>query len=352
MGCCQSGIDKQDAPIETTEVAPDPDEICGTLEDALADKFCLQYLLKFAKRELSSLNLEFLLALNEVLHTLDPTIGPALRYIRLLRRASTPGKLRTVTSGTMSDCSERSDGVHLLQADPGSGADLERVREIILKHIEPRLITLPPKTANTLVDWAKARDQALELPQEPLAAAYEMSMRTVRFDIFPRFKASNLFIELNLLHLKRTLRQACVRRALVTAVGPSHRAALEVWADAARVVDSTEPAMRLRLASSFCEAHAANLTALDIPAPELDRFVAECEKARAESTAPRVQLFHSVQRAALNMLCEPYVALLLSEGSAALLAEVGAKSCSLALTDPDEPTPIGEGEEDDYAALW
>ena len=46
------------------------------LQDALADKFTSKYLLKFARRELSSINLEFLIALNEMLHRLDPTGGP------------------------------------------------------------------------------------------------------------------------------------------------------------------------------------------------------------------------------------------------------------------------------------
>ena len=81
----------------------------------------------------------------------------------------------------------------------------------------------------------------------------------------------------------------------------------------------------------------------------------EARRAGGLTIVPSVvlQVFRKVQRAALNLLHDPYVALLLADNAAALLAELGAKSCALALPDPVVAAATGgDDDDDDYAAGW
>ena len=66
----------------------------------------------------------------------------------------------------------------------------------------------------------------------------------------------------------------------------------------------------------------------------------------------RSKVFRPVQRAALNTICEPYTALLLAADSAALLEQLGAQGCALALPDPGINNVGPDDDPDDYAAGW
>mmetsp|Transcript_75501 Transcript_75501/g.200693 ORF Transcript_75501/g.200693 Transcript_75501/m.200693 type:complete len:338 (+) Transcript_75501:91-1104(+) len=186
MGCCQS-VEKEVA-VETSTITPVVEDVCQTLEDTLVDKFCSRYLLKFARQELSSVNLVFLLALDELLQRLNPTGGPVQRlFAGRLRRSSTSGRLRALASGKLGEgsaegCTGKDDDVRLLQhheVEPPGSAELESLREIIAAHLGPKaLIALPPKVANGLTEWAK-NEAATELPWDHLSAAYDTTLRTV-----------------------------------------------------------------------------------------------------------------------------------------------------------------------------
>jgi len=174
----------------------------------------------------------------------------------------------------------------------------------------------------------------------------------VRFDIFPRFKTSDMYSELLALHPGQTIRRPVVRQALEkAAMGPLQRMALQVCADAADFADCSDGTKRVALGAAFREAHGAQFGELGVSAAEANRINAECDKAAAEGTALRAEAFRPVARAGLNQLCEAYIGLLGAEG-ASLPADLGSKSFALAQPDPKPPGVDRDGDDDDYAAGW
>jgi len=385
MGVCQSRSASSSEPQITRPATVLPVQWhFETLEEVITDAVASEYLLKFAKKELSSVNVEFLLALNRLFHRLDLSRGLGDRSTSGVRntgnklrsanssndsvgrntdKESTLSSMRGVLAQTRASMSaalmsgrRSSIATRMRQSrdliEP-TAEEVEEVRSIIDKFfaVSKPLLDLSPKVSNGLLDWY-GKKETTTLPINQLASSHDSTLRTVRHDIYPRFKASPMHHEMLLFHPARALRSPKVRAALEPSLTSAQRAALKTWVDATAYADCTDQQQRPELAKSFVIAHASSMRDLGVSTHIVEKMLTECDKAATDGVAPRVEVFRPVQAAVHNFLGGPYIELLLSEGAEQLYGELGVQSCSLKLPDPQLPQVIVEGEEDGYHAGW
>jgi len=386
--CCSLAADPIVAPLP-------PCTSCSTLEDCLNDKLASLLLVKYAETEYSTENVLFLLEV----HQLNRFVQLRTRLRRMLtggRRTGGPMRRSTDRSTDSRSTGER-ERPDIRRASTGlQGAHqakaLELTRSLIRKYVASENLCLTATVGGALRKWL--REDRHTVPNELICQAYAQTMRTVKHDIFPRFRSSAHFDHLVCVHLSRTLQHEAFRGAFESELQPMQKAALEVWTAARAVEERFDEATAAGTTAAGASSSGSKEAAVHLEAhqfvsrfePQLTLVCPEeaealkqmalpsskpLEMACADVRAALTSLIHAAQ----NMLVDPYVAFLAAEKSKGLQRQLGVRrtidlsSCradSFALAPSGAPPSEGEGGSaamavdeddagppaDDWAAGW
>lgn len=354
-----------------------------TLEGVLDDKLASIMLLKYAESEFNEENVLFLLEV----HQLNQFVSLKSRLRRMLTRRSDTRRSDRRSDQRRSDqrrsdvrrsdpcrrterelrrCSTNSNGLngHNTRA-------IELTRSIIKRHVASNNLCLTENIGGALRKWLKETDEKKTVPNDLIGAAYAMTLRTVKHDIFPRFRRSTHFDQLLYVHLGRTLQHDGFRRLFEAELTPSQQAALAFWRDARTLEESAvegeeeatgDEARRASLA--LLSQHGDQLMQLCSDEYDSTRQALDADAGTAEGGARGGSLLGSVVHACQNQLVDPYVAFLASEKSQQLLKELGVGSVDLSSRTSVASTSAAqrgesvasvatlESDPEDWAAGW
>ena len=190
-----------------------------------------------------------------------------------------------------------------------------------------------------------------------------MTLRTVKHDIFPRFRQSAHFDQLLYVHLGRTLQHDGFRALFEAELTPMQHNALAFLRDARALseraeADEEETGAAARRASLvLLSQHGDQLTQLCADEYDATKQALDVAEGATEGSAPGDgSVLGSLVHACQNQLVEPYVAFLASEKSQLLLKELGVASIDLSSRSdgrrlaPEASVATVDCDPDDWAA--
>lgn len=338
--------------VEPLPPLPPPE----SLEELLNDKLASLMLIRFAESEHSVENVLFLLEV----HELNMLLKLKARLRRMLTRRSSARRCDMRRSDTRRSDIRRNSERDLRRGSTAGGGltahtsrAIELTRAIIKRHVATNNLCLTENIGGALRKWLHT-DEKRAVPNDLIDAAYAMTLRTVKYDIFPRFRRSSHFDQLLCVHLGRTLQHGAFREAFEVELTPMQSSALAFW----------------RSARDFEQRHSRDtLDTIEIEAQILldrhrdllstvcpDEFDALRQALDAESTSLESGAFAGCIAACQNQLVDPYVDFVSSEKSTRLLKELGVGNIDLSsrpssAATRDSVATVEDGEED-WAAGW
>lgn len=345
MQCCKN---RHDA---VCDLLPPMQEPISSLENVLNDRLASIMLLKFSETELSSENVQFLLEV----HELNVFISLKAKLKRMLTR-------RTSARGSDGRRTDR-------RSTEGSGIGkfhhnraIDMTRSIIKRHVANNNLCLTEHIGGALRKWLREQEPSPSIPFALITKAYEMTLRTVKHDIFPRFISSSLAQELLYVHLGRTLQHEALKSDFSRSLqSPHEQAALAFWEDVRTFGEvSFSSSKAWTAAAELMKRHGDTL--LELCPEEHARIKLALVAAGENADGPPPNLFGGAKTAMQNLLTEPYVRFVSEESSSKRhLAELGLPQ-SLQLSDrPSAVTATHQLEsaqstasaaEMDYADGW
>lgn len=228
---------------------------------------------------------------------------------------------------------------------------------IINRHIANNNLCLNENVGGALRKWLRVaqEESAPAIPSDLIRKAFDVTFKTVKHDIFPRFQRSPLAQELLYVHLGRTLQHQALRAEFQQALDPVQRDALALWEDICTYEEaSSVPLGRSRMrwegASRIFQQHQ---DAIGVLAPEehvrlksLMKLALQNDEASADG--PAATLFDGAKAAAQNQLAEPYLKFVSTvDSSKRHLADMGVKeSLILSATLPNITSDQGSARGD------
>jgi len=344
MPCCQT---KHDA-IDLLPPMPEA-QLVGDLEAVLGDRLASLTLLRFAAGEHSSENVEFLLEVHEL--NMLMSLKARMRRMLTSRSSARGSETRRSTEG-----------------GAGAGAFhrnkvIDMTRSIITKHVANHNLCLTENIGGALRKWLRDQDQAPSVPSDLITKAYNMTLKTVKHDIFPRFRSSSMARELLYVHLARTLQHEGLRSDFAKTFSTAQQhAALNVWVQLADFSEPRFPTARSKweAVADLLERHEEFLK--EFCQEEHVRIKLAIKASDKNGKGPDPDLFDGAKAAMQNLLADAYVSFVSSEKlSKRHLAELGVRESTMltetpALIEGDQPMASGmescETSNMDYTDGW
>jgi len=303
-------------------------------------------------------------------HELNAFVLLRTRLKRLLTRRTTR---RTTDARRTTDTPRRSDNarhtdhkLHRATTSISSAFSMRAVeltREIIKKHVATNNLCLTDNIGGALRAWLReaAEEDKRSVPNELIGAAYAMTLRTVKHDIFPRFRNSSHFEKLLYGHLARTLQHDAFREAFQAELTPLQLQALTFYHGARAFEQSceAEPPDVLKL-KMFCDRYDAELAACC--AEQHDALKRSLDAMTRRSAQPEGPMLTGCINACSNLLFAPYVEFLASNKSQRLQREIGVggidlshchdHGCDHSCDGYNDKAAEEDHSDDDYAAGW